>query len=425
MAAVDLSLTDTEVYLADLQGWATDDIAALSELRATHGKYIAELVGCEDTLARVNKYFTEALARHSASLSKIDKIDLNHPMCKMCPLTADFQQGELTYTQLYFFYKHEVGVFTAKIDLLRNRIKSTEEEIRMYEVGNEADASWKASVDASCKLLKSLKKDLKTNEDLALQMYSRRLELDRIDVLRADLVVLNDILEEASEKCTHFEDKESRRDDIISEKASLTTAIALRTEQYESTDDFKGIEDRLNYINSEIKLTDGGMYLYYHLSDCLKRLRKNEIDEACPEVENYTNELLSVFSEGRFQVRLDTVVPKKGTDEMKEDFVPSIVDTASNRVATGVSGGETAMIDEALRLGICIFNARKSGFHYETIFRDEPTGALTQETASSYMNMLRMAIEIGGFHNVYFVTHHDHIKDQADHVITIEDGKLI
>jgi DNA repair exonuclease SbcCD ATPase subunit len=72
-----------------------------------------------------------------------------------------------------------------------------------------------------------------------------------------------------------------------------------------------------------------------------------------------------------------------------------------------------------LKLGIACFNAERNGVAMETLYRDECDGALDPANAARYPGMLRKALEIGGFRNVYFVSHRPEVAAQADHTIRI------
>jgi hypothetical protein len=45
------------------------------------------------------------------------------------------------------------------------------------------------------------------------------------------------------------------------------------------------------------------------------------------------------------------------------------------------------------------------GIHYETSFRDETVGALDATNAKEYVRIVRLAMNLGGFHQVIFIRH--------------------
>jgi len=158
------------------------------------------------------------------------------------------------------------------------------------------------------------------------------------------------------------------------------------------------------------------------LSDVLLGIRMSIIEAAKPEVEEITNELLSVYEDGRFRIVLNTSSTVRGSSKERDDFVPRIFDTKDGVYKSSGSGGQQAGIDEALRLGTCIFNAMK--YKFDTLFRDETTANLTRDHAADYVSMLRKAQELGKFHQIILVTHHETIWKQADVILEIRDGAL-
>jgi hypothetical protein len=63
-----------------------------------------------------------------------------------------------------------------------------------------------------------------------------------------------------------------------------------------------------------------------------------------------------------------------------------------------LSGRQFVLVNEALNLGIAMYNAGKGeGIRYEMLFRDETIGALDYHNGLEYVHMLRRAMEIDGF----------------------------
>ncbi len=149
-----------------------------------------------------------------------------------------------------------------------------------------------------------------------------------------------------------------------------------------------------------------------------------EIDAAGPTVTAIANDLLSSCYGSRFQLRIDTTEPMSKGEGVKEVFDVKILDAESpDGERKSGSGGEQAILDEALRLAIAIFNTQRSGHEMLTLWRDETGGALSENNASRYMRMLRRAREIGGFHSIIFISHNPSIWAQADARVFFAGGK--
>lgn len=148
------------------------------------------------------------------------------------------------------------------------------------------------------------------------------------------------------------------------------------------------------------------------------------IDAAGPEVSALANDLLAACYTPRFQIALTTTQPTADGKGVKEVFEPRILDAEAGRDGTRGSGGETALIDAALRLAIVLANTRRAGHRVETLWLDEATAALSAENAPRYVDMIRRAMALGGFHQALLVTHDPHIWESADARLIVEDGTV-
>jgi len=150
-----------------------------------------------------------------------------------------------------------------------------------------------------------------------------------------------------------------------------------------------------------------------------------EIDAAGPSVTAIANDLLATCYGTRFQLRIDTTEPTAKGDKVKEIFEVKILDAESPEGdRKSGSGGEQAILDEALRMAIAIFNTQRSGHEMLTLWRDETGGALSPENASRYVHMLRRARELGGFHQVLFISHSEAVWSQADRQLFFGAGTV-
>jgi len=90
-----------------------------------------------------------------------------------------------------------------------------------------------------------------------------------------------------------------------------------------------------------------------------------------------------------------------------------------------LSGGQFVLVNEAVNLGIAIYNTRQGeGIGYETLFRDETVGALDSTNAKEYVRMLRRAMDLGGFHQVIFICHSPLVWELADNIVSVGGGSV-
>jgi ABC-type lipoprotein export system ATPase subunit len=91
-----------------------------------------------------------------------------------------------------------------------------------------------------------------------------------------------------------------------------------------------------------------------------------------------------------------------------------------------LSGGQFVLVNEAVNLGIAIYNMRQGeSIRYETLFRDETVGALDAANGKEYVRMLRRAMELGEFHQVIFICHTPLVWELPDRILTVGDGRVV
>ena len=163
-----------------------------------------------------------------------------------------------------------------------------------------------------------------------------------------------------------------------------------------------------------------------HLRDAFGKngIQALEIDAAGPEVSGLTNELLHACFGSRFTVALETQAMKADGKDMKEIFDLRVIDSQEGveGSAGDLSGGEKVIVAEALSLAIAVYNCERSSVPLKTLFRDECSGALSNENAVRYIEMLRRGIELGGFERCFFVAHQQELWELADKRLVFEDG---
>jgi len=150
-----------------------------------------------------------------------------------------------------------------------------------------------------------------------------------------------------------------------------------------------------------------------------------EIDAAGPEVSELATELLRKAAGARFTVELRTISEAEGNRKAREVFDLLVYDgkRAGARSFDDLSGGEQTLVDEALKLAIAVFNARRHG-SIKTLWRDEADGKLDPERRAAYPAMLRAALELGGFERLYYVSHDPIVQAQADARIVVANGAV-
>jgi exonuclease SbcC len=151
-----------------------------------------------------------------------------------------------------------------------------------------------------------------------------------------------------------------------------------------------------------------------------------EIDAAGPEVVAIINALLADWpGDNRYCVAFETLREKKSArGEYTESFDVRVTHNGREKQVEALSGGQGVVIDTAVRLAFAIFNVRKAGVRWETLWLDEAAGALDPDNAMAYVSMLRRARELGAFRQVIFVSHSQEVWEAADARLFVADGRI-
>jgi exonuclease SbcC len=193
-------------------------------------------------------------------------------------------------------------------------------------------------------------------------------------------------------------------------------------------EDAEAESEKLKEAEHDIKALIAEVDQWKHLQKALGRdgVQALEIDAAGPEVSDLTNELLHACYGSRFTVSLETTQLKADGKGTKEVFDLRVLDSerGTEGSADQLSGGEKVLVSEALALAIAIYNARRSSVPLEDLFRDECAGALSSSNAVRYIEMLRKALDLGGFHRCYFVAHQSELWPLADSILEVKDGTV-
>ena len=146
------------------------------------------------------------------------------------------------------------------------------------------------------------------------------------------------------------------------------------------------------------------------------------IDAAGPAISHLTNELLEVTFGSRFRVSMETTKLDSTGKRLLETLDLKVIDSERGREGTidTLSGGERVVVGLALRLALTLHQSTGAS----QLFLDECDGALDAENASHFVEMLRRGMDLGGLDQVVFVSHREVTQAAADHVITVQDGRV-
>jgi exonuclease SbcC len=183
------------------------------------------------------------------------------------------------------------------------------------------------------------------------------------------------------------------RDGLIARQAQ----IKQRQEQIESA------RTRLAQVEAELGTARIELEDFNYLARVFgpDEIQLCEIQAAGPEVSTLVNALLEGCFDNKFEIRFRTQRPRADGRGMVDDFDVEVRNKNLDRtcLVDELSGGQFVLVNEAVNLGIAIYNMRQGeGIRYETLFCDETVGALDSANGKEYVRMLRQAMDLGGFH---------------------------
>lgn len=300
-------------------------------------------------------------------------------------------------------------------------------------------ASTMATLQSKEQSVRGLKEELqKCAQWVAMKEQADKAEA-RIEQLEKELARLDSEHAELTEKLARCPavvlppppppDPSGLRTQVATAEASVqavTTAIARAEQRLETA---RASATRLEELEAKRERWASELADYQRLAEDLgkKGLQSAEIDAVGPELTADTNDLLHSCLGSTFTVSVETT--KKVEQGKREvDALPIIVfnseDGYEGEVRT-YSGGQKALIGEALALALTILSCRRNGItHGLTLCRDEPTAALSPDDALAYVAMMRRASAIVNARHVLCITHNDAVSNAADVQVKVANGSV-
>lgn len=186
------------------------------------------------------------------------------------------------------------------------------------------------------------------------------------------------------------------------------------------------VEASLEGLGETLNAAEGEALDWIFLDQAFGRdgIQALEIDAAGPEVAAISNDLLEAGGSA-FRISFETQRAKKSKPgEFAESFDVRVYVGAEERLVEGLSGGEKVVVGEAIGLALAIYNSRKGGVKWRTLFRDETAGALDPQSAQAYVDMLRRALDLGGFDQAVFIAHQPEVYERADSRFYVSGGRI-
>ena len=196
---------------------------------------------------------------------------------------------------------------------------------------------------------------------------------------------------------------------VVSEEAKLLEKLS----------EIERKEKRLKELKNEIEKKEETVQIL----DACKRMFGKEgiqisiIRDAVPQIEAIANEMLSRMTNGRMNLKFDTLRQLKTRDVSKSTLRISVYDNGEKRRYELFSGGEQFRINLAIRIGISMFLSERSGMPLEMLVIDEGFGSQDEN------GKMRILEEINSFKDrfkkIIIITHVSDIKENFPYEIRV------
>ena len=138
-----------------------------------------------------------------------------------------------------------------------------------------------------------------------------------------------------------------------------------------------------------------------------------------PQIEAQTNQFLDVLTEGRYQIKLQTVREKK-TGGLADTFNIVVIEGGHKRPYESLSGGESFRVSFALRVALSKHVAAQTGTPIQTLIIDEGFGTQDQDGLRAVQETIAKAAT--SFEKVFVITHIAYLRDAFPSQIYVDKG---
>jgi len=418
------------------------DLGRAQSEMAEHMKSCAAL---RDEKSKVEREISDLNSKISAAEIKLKHAEADAATIATVPCGAEGDYAKCQFLTRAVKAKSEIDPVTGEIDTqkcnrlhLTQQVKPLPDPMILKEFENR---------------IRDIQGRIKTIETDNLQQESTRRKLAEAEAETGRLTLLGDRLDGIDEDIKTIDsdiatNKENLKNTDEFEKEYSTIEAGMSVEEdalsksriecdytknrlVEGESMIAKINDaktKLESLTSQRAVIDRDRISYDLLSKAFGKtgIQSLEIDAAGPEISAIANDLLFSCFGPRFSIKFVTQRPKSGAEGFVDDFDIYVFDSDRNREGSidDLSGGEEVIVNEAVSLAIALFNRKGSDTGWQTLFRDEVSGALDDNRAPQYISMLRRAREVGHFKSLFFIAHQPKIVDLADVQLKVHDGTV-
>ena len=354
----------------------------------------------------------------------LNKVNCSGEMKNTCPLLQNARVAEKNLADLqeqYALFQAFKSPHADKILDLKEKLSKIEYDSLEHKKKKEELKELERYIELKTKLNSALierehlnrnladyKNKISSNKEKVESLETKLNNLksshqEEIDTLEKEIEKINQKLVQYDDNLRSLNIKKEEVTTLKSEIDSLREEIGALKQQQEQIKNAE--EELINYrekyemLEEEIKV----------LKIIEKAAHKKSgvplfiIENAKPQIEYLTNDLLERITDGRFSITIETQIEAKTTDNIQEVFRIFVYDSGKLRPYHQFSGAEKFIIDTSVRVGVCKFLAQRSGTAIKIFIMDEGLSSLDDKNRS---RILKAIFEIGKeFNKLLIITH--------------------
>jgi exonuclease SbcC len=200
----------------------------------------------------------------------------------------------------------------------------------------------------------------------------------------------------------------------LQELHSTRGALIARLEE------FKRVEAEQESLLAERAPLAADLTLYQQLGTAFSKngIPALIIENAIPELERISNEILGEMSQGKHSLRFDTQRELKSRAGVAETLDIIVSDWAGSRPYETFSGGEQLRIDFAIRFALAELLSRRAGSKIEWLVVDEGLGSQDREHRELVLEAIKNVAN--RFKKVFVITHIEEAQEAFPSQIRFE-----
>ena len=381
----------------------------LDELTKEHRRISEEIRGSQRDLdeLRVDVDKTESEIKQKINVAAQAKDGIEPAQTQLGPIVAALESGDFSHEARIQVEKLEAEIGELGYDASRH------DAVRESIMDLVGFAKLRQQLDSA---LGQIEWDRVQLEQTGTDLHKLRSELsemqERRDLLSVEAARLPEAQSELRRCRVNFDELEKRL-------TGARVRLGIAQEAVERCKRMARESAELGRKRDDL-IRERGLYEELSIAFGRNGIQALIIEDALPQIENDSNDLLGRLTDNRMSLKLQLVDGRRirGSDALTEEMSIDISDEMGTRAYETFSGGEAFRINFALRIALSRLLARRSGAPLPILFIDEGFGsqdAAGQERLIEAIQSIR-----DDFDKIVVITHVEGIKEAFDTRIQVQ-----